>query len=95
MKNKFDILYESIMDELNKSKVDYQLNNDFKKQVIDELNHLKLNDTDEGIKSYLKLIYTEKVKRGYPLYKDDRLEALNDACKEVLNKELGELIELK
>lgn len=95
MKNKFDILYESIMDELNKSKVDYQLNDDFKNQVIDELNHLKLNEMDEGIKSYLEFMYNDKVKKGYPLYRDDRFEALNDACKEVLNKELKELIEIK
>lgn len=95
MKNKFDLVYESIMDDLKKAEVSYQLIDDFKNQVIDELNHLVLNDTEEGIKSYLKFMYDKKVKRSFPAYRDDRLAALSDACKEVLNKELKDLIEIK
>ena len=95
MKNKFDIVFESIMDELKKAEVSYQLIDDFKNQVIDELNYLKLNETEDGIRSYLEFMYDKKVKKCYPLYKDDRLNALNDACKEVLNKELKEIIEIK
>ena len=96
MKNKFDLVYESVVDEImNKAKVDYQLNDDFKNQIIDELNHLKETESDDAIKSYLEFVYNKKVKRSYPLFKDDRFNALNEACKEVLNKELKDIIEIK
>ena len=95
MKNKFDIVYESIMDELEKSKVNYQPVSEFKDQVINELNHLKETESDDSIKSYLEFMYKRKIKRGYPQVREDRLIALNDACKEVLNKELKDIIEIK
>ena len=95
MKNKFDLVYESIMDDLEKSKVNYQLNDDFKNQIINELNHLKENEPEDTIKSYLKFMYDKKVKRSFPTHKEDRFNALNEACKEVLNKELKDLIEIK
>jgi len=94
MKSKFDIVYESILDDLSKSEVSYELIGDFKNQIIDELNHLKLTETDDAIKSYLEFIYDKKVKKCFPLYKDDRFNALNEACQEVLHKELKDLIEI-
>lgn len=96
MKNKFDIIYEAVIDDiLKKAEVDYTLIDDFKNQVIDELNHLKETESEDAIKSYLEFIYNKKVKRCFPLYKDDRSNALNEACKEVLNKELKDIIEIK
>ena len=96
MKNKFDIIYESVIDDiLKKAEVSYTLIDDFKNQVIDELNHLKETENEDAIKSYLEFVYNKKVKRCYPLYKDDRFNALNEACKEVLNKELKDIIEIK
>lgn len=94
MKNKFDIVYESIMDELEKAKVDYQLNDDFKNQIKDELSHLKETEDIDSIKSYLEFTYNEKVKNESNFLKDDRLNALKEACKEVLGYDLGDFLDM-
>lgn len=94
MKNKFDLLYESIMDDLKKSEVTYKLISEFEDQIKDELNHLKLTESEETIKSYLEFVYNDRIKKCHPFYKNDRLDALKDICKKVLNKNLEEIIEL-
>ena len=93
MKNKFDIVYESIVDEiLNKAEVTYQTNDEFKKEVSEKLQSLKDEGNFENIKSYLQEVYNKNVKRETNFLKDDRLTALKEVCKDVLNKDLEEYL---
>ena len=95
MKNKFDIVYEAVIDDvLKKAEVNYTLIDDFKNQIKDELSHLKETEDIDAIKSYLEFVYDKKVKRCYPLYKDDRLNALKEVCKETLGYDLGDILDM-
>ena len=50
MKNKFDIVFENILDDINKSYVTYELFDDWKKRVTEEMKSM----TEEEAKKYVK-----------------------------------------
>ena len=50
MKNKFDLLYEEILDDIEKSYVDYELFDDFKERVTNEIKQMSIEDAAKYIK---------------------------------------------
>ncbi len=93
MKNKFDIVYESIVDEiLNKAEVTYQTNDEFKKEVSEKLQSLKDENNFDDIESYLQEVYDKNVKKEANFLKDDRLKVLTDTCHEILGVDLVDVL---
>lgn len=86
MKSKFDIVYESIIDDIfKKAEVTYQTNDELKKEVSEKLQSLKDKNDFDGMKIYLQEVYykTVRVEENEEL-KKDRIKVLIEACQEVL-----------
>ena len=73
MKNKFDIIYEEILDAIEKSYVDYELFDDFKERVTNELKQMSREDAEKYIKKLNGKYWNEPTKK----------EALPEIFKEV------------
>ena len=63
MKNKFDIIYEEILDAIEKSYVDYELFDDFKKRITDELKQMTKEDAEKYIKKLSGKYWQEPIKK--------------------------------
>ena len=59
MKNRFDIVFENILDDINKSYVTYELFDDWKKRVTEEMKSMTEEEAKKYVKKKAKEVYDQ------------------------------------
>lgn len=63
MKNKFDLVYEEILKDIEDSYIDYELFDNFKKRVTDEIKQMSKEDAEKYIKKLSEKYWNEPDKK--------------------------------
>lgn len=63
MNNKFNLVYEALLDEIEKSYVEYELLEDFKTRVTNELKQMSKEEAEKYIKKLNKKYHSEPEKQ--------------------------------